>query len=968
MSWQSRVGTSWAALGRWRQPLAATGWALTALVLGILLARGLPLDRWLDRRHDLQTAALAPAAPPSAAVVVDVDEDSLRRMGPWPLRRDAYVPAADWMLRQGARAVVFGMLLVDSREGDGEFTKWLVEPGRPVILGARSVQGEGQQRPVRGAPPGCGALRWPAWQLPLWARADAEPPRLPIDRVGALSAPLDDDGVLRRLPMWQQAGDLALPALPLATWMQLHPDQSSGLHCELTADGRTALVGAGFRWPLDAGYRMLPWLARPGDKQPALPLWLLDDAAAGRLPEAEAATLAAQLRGRVVVIGSTAALGDQVLTAQGPRSGARVLAASYDAIAAGQLLLPPRPAGDALLLLVGLLPWLVTLRSRLVHQRARPRATLLAVALAGALLIAVDTLLVAQRGQLSQVGAPLAMLVLMAAAEVWRWQRQTMAEQRRLRLARAEMAAASQVKSDFLAHVSHEIRTPLNALLGAAELLAQSRLDLSQQRHVKLFTSAGQELMQMLGDLLDLSKLEVGLLTLRREPFSLADLVARQVLLFEARAQQKGLALNVRTDPDLPDAVVGDAQRLAQVLRNLLSNAVKFTSAGHVTLTIGFSKDRQRIRFEVQDTGVGIPSDRVEAVFAPYVQADDSVTPRYGGTGLGLTISRQLVEAMGGRIGLSSRESLGSVFHVELPLPATDVATAEPDSDAADRLHSTMPPPLAEQAADGLHAHHRLLVADDSAHNLVLAQAYLEGQGFAVDTAHDGSVAMRLFERTDYSVVLLDLNMPVLDGLATARAMRADEQRRRRRPALIIAQSGQIETADVQAAKAAGFDEHIGKPFSRSQLLALLARRGAIAPPTDTEATTVGGWTSQPGESRLSALSALPDSDLPAAMERIGSESLYDQVLDLATEPLMNFEHELALSLDGMPCDLDRAQRLVHNLKSTAANLGLSGLAAEARLLAQALALTVSPSEDAQLWQARVAVSQRLQGVKRALG
>ncbi len=940
--------------------------ALLALLLGGLLARALPIDAWLDRRHDLQMAALAPPPPALAALVVDVDEDSVRQLGQWPLRRDAYVPAGRWLLQHGAQAVVFGMLLVDARDGDAAFARWLADPGERVILAARSLPGEGQPLPSRPAPPGCTALRWPGWQLPIWAlpgvNGPAAGPTLPIERVGVLSTPLDADGVLRRLPSWQQAGTLALPALPLAAWLAVHEPVAAALRCRVAASGLPEIVGpGGLHWPMDADHRLLPWLARQPERQPVLPLWRLNEAASGRLPAAEQASLAEQVRGRMVFVGSTAALGDHVMTAQGLRSGAQVLAAAYDAIAESRLLTTP-PPGPPALLLVGLLPWLVTAVLGFVSQRPRPLLTLSAVLVAGLLLVAADTALLASRWQLSRISWPAAMLALMAALECWRGHRATLAEHRRLRLARAEMAAAAKVKGEFLAHVSHEIRTPLNALLGAAELLEQTRLDPTQRRYVSLFNGAGHELMQMLGDLLDLSKLEAGLLTVQRLPFSLAERVAQQVMLFEARAQQKGLTLRVRTDPDLPDTVLGDPDRLAQVLRNLLSNAVKFTSVGNVTLAVGFSQDRRRIRFEVSDTGVGIPADRIDAVFSPYVQADASVAPRYGGTGLGLAISRRLVEALGGTIGVASRESLGSTFHVELPLPRTSASPALGANRVGPRPRSAIAPVLADAATALGPTAPRLLVADDSAHNILLVEAYLEGRGYAVDAAHDGAVALRRFERGDYRVVLLDLNMPVLDGLATVRAMRGEEKRRRRRPALIIAHSGQADPTDVASALAAGFDAHLAKPYTRAQLLALLARL-----PASGAAPSAAAELSFGADSRLGAISALPDSDLPEALQRIGSAALYEQVLDVASEPLLQFEHRLALALDIVPCDLDRAQRLVHDLKSLAATMGLQGLAADARRFEQALADTVSPAEDAALARARGAVMRRLHALRDAM-
>lgn len=962
-----------------RHPVArALGRLLLAVLVGGLLAWALPLDAWLDRRQDWQLSVLAPAVAADAALVVDVDEASVRRLGAWPLRRDAYVPAGRWLIDAGAQALVFGMLLVDARTGDEAFGQWLAEARVPVLLGARSLVGDGQTGPAQPSPPGCLARAWPAWQLPLWARADGlvpgQSPGLPIDRVGALSVPLDEDNLLRRLPLWQQAGALSLPVLPLVAWQQLHP-QAGALHCAAGADGAAELrSAAGTHWPLDAGHRLQPWLPRAADLPAPLSLARLDDAAGGRLPPGEASALAQRVRGRVVFIGSSAALGDEVPSVGGARSATALLAGSYDALAHGRVLVPPQAWASALLLAVGLLP---TLAAGL-YRRPAPLAELGWIAAAVLLLLALDTAWLAWGQQLSAIGWPLAMLGSLAALALRRWRRLAQAERQRLQQARAEAEAANRVKSEFLAHVSHEIRTPLHALLGAAELLAGTRLDAQQARHVGLFQGAGQELLLMLGDLLDLSKAEAGLLPLVPQPFSLSRLVASQVLMFEARAAQKGLVLQVDADPDLPDTVVGDAGRLAQVLRNLLSNALKFTSVGSVTLAVHPVVGRAWLRFEVRDTGIGVPVDRVGQLFEAYVQADPSISQRFGGTGLGLAISRRLVEAMGGRIGVHSREGLGATFHFELPLPATSAApVATPAGRSPPPGGGPAGGPLAGRWAAralALQRPLRLLLVDDNPHALRLTQAYLDGAiaspgGPAVQivAVHDGAAALRCFEAEACDIVLMDLHMPVLDGLGAARRMREIEQRRRRAPALLVALSGDSGPAEADAALDAGFDAQLGKPCSRTQLLAVLGLQLPGAAPASAPASTGPGGTDLSDAPALQRISQLPDSNLDEAIDRLGSAQLYGQVLAAAIPPLQDFDARLAAALDTLPCDLDLAHRLAHDLKAIAATLGLPGLAADARQLELRLRDTVTPTEDADLLAARRAVAQRLAEVHGAL-
>jgi len=951
-----------ARLGRARVPVLATAWLLACLVAGGLLAWLADLDHLLDRRHDWQASTWAPPAPPRAAVVVDVDEASLRRLGVWPLRRDTYAPAGRWLQAQGARAVVFGLLLVDAREGDAEFARWLGEGGPPVLLGARSLAGEGDGRQPAGlAPLGCRTTRFDAWQLPVWARNGAEAPALPVQRVGALSAPVDPDGVLRRMALFQQAGDLVLPALPLAVWQALHPGPAQALRCVDQADGGAILqAGDAGAWPLDAQHRLRPWLAPAHDAPPTLPLWRVLAAAQGQLQADDAQALAAAVRGRVVIIGSSAQASGETLTGQGWRHSAPLLAATVDALDQGRVLAPPgRWTDHAWLLALGL-PWLAALWLGPRWTRRQPLRLLAVVLMATALLLAADTALVAVGGQLSRLGWPLAALGCMAVSLGWAWRQQALRARLALERARHEAAARARVKSDFIAQVSHEVRTPLTALMGAAELLAATPLNDGQRRYVNLFSSAGQELLQMLDDLLDLSKSEAGLLALERMPFSLTQVVAEQVALFEAKAAQKGLSLDIDTNPDLPEAVVGDPQRVAQVLRNLLANAVKFTSVGRITLVMGFGRDREHVRFEVRDTGVGIPADRLDRLFAPYSQLHEGAL-RQGGTGLGLAISRRLVELMGGRIGVQSREGLGSIFQVELPLPATAADPVPSEHLAARSRAAGDPTPLGAHGVSGL----RVLAADDNALNLMLLRAFLEGAGHVVDAVPDGAAALRLFERGGHQVVLLDLNMPVMDGVAAVRAMRAHEARRGRTPARIVAVSGEADGPSVALALAAGFDAHLAKPYTRDQLLGVVADGGELArllagsQPGALPSAANSAWTDR--------LSRLPDSNLPEAVQRMGSTALYDRVLEAAREPLLSFEDQLAQALDAMPCDLDVAHRLAHNLKTLAATLGLPGLSADARRLERALDQTVAPSHDEAVRGARAQVMARLQPVCAAL-
>jgi CheY-like chemotaxis protein len=495
------------------------------------------------------------------------------------------------------------------------------------------------------------------------------------------------------------------------------------------------------------------------------------------------------------------------------------------------------------------------------------------------------------------------------------------AERLQLERERAGAEAASRMKSEFLAHMSHEIRTPMNALLGSAELLAQTPLDERQSRHVALFQSAGASLVEILNDLLDLSKIEAGLLELHRHPFSLVDLAASQTVLFEARAAQKGLRLLTEFDPELPPVVLGDGPRLAQVLRNLLGNAVKFTHTGSVTLAVRRVPDvPSRLRFEVRDTGIGIAAAKQREIFQAFTQADSGVARAYGGTGLGLTISSRLVALMGGEIGVDSREGEGSVFHVELDLP--------PSREAPMALWAPSSPEAMGELQPGL----RLLLADDNPQNVQLVQAYLEGEGDHIDVVHDGAAAVERFRTQRYDVVLMDVQMPGMDGYRATAAIRAIERERGDAPVPVIALTANAMPGDERRSLQAGCTAHLSKPFSRAQLRRVLLRQQ----PADAAAVRpeMAAFAGSPWP--LPALAALEGFDLATALARMdGDIGLYLRVVNAAAAALGDWETRFAGALDG--ADQPLALRLAHDLKSTAATIGGTALASAAQRLESVL-------------------------------
>ncbi|MEO8154940.1 MAG: CHASE2 domain-containing protein [Rhizobacter sp.] len=871
-----------------------------ALLVSALLWFGGALNGAQTALHDLQARVFAPRAVASGVLLIDIDEPSAQRFGGWPPRRDLLAQVSASLLDAGARAVVIDLVLADPREGDAALAGVIAaHPGRVVL--AASVLPTQSLLPGAATLPGaagCPAQAWAGLLLPAASLMAAGP------RLGMVSTPTDADGLLRAWPLWHASADKVLPSLPLAALLAARGDDETMLRC---IDGE-AQLGA-LRLPIDAQGRVRPALFGRAD---AVPLRSFESAAAS--------TLAADdVRDRVIVIGASAVLGDRVQTALGPRWGPGVLAETVAALQSGGLIKPPLAGLDAIWLLLACVPVLVAVR----RGAFRPGADLAWVLAALLALVLFDAAGYAVAGQQSRVLWPASAVVAFALLSLLQWRRAMLAAQLRLEHERAAAEAASRVKSEFLAHMSHEIRTPMNALLGAAELLAQTQLDERQGRHVALFQSAGASLVEILNDLLDLSKIEAGLLELHRQPFSLVDLAANQSVLFEARASQKGLRLRTEFDPDLPPVVMGDGPRLAQVLRNLLGNAVKFTHHGSVTLAVRrVANVPNRLRFEVRDTGIGIAAPKQQEIFQAFTQADSGVERAYGGTGLGLTISHRLVALMGGVIGVDSREGEGSVFHLEIDLPTSHerpVALWAPSS-----------PDLMAELKPGL----RVLLADDNPQNVQLVQAYLEGDGHHIDVVHEGAAAVDRFRMQRYDVVLMDVQMPGMDGYRATAALRAIERERGDPPVPVIALTANAMPDDERRSLQAGCTAHLSKPFSRSQLRRALASQQ----PGDAAAVRpeIAAFASAPWP--LPGLAKLEGFDLPTALARMdGDIGLYLRVVTAATPLLAAWDEGFTRARTQIEADASHAVRMAHDLKSTAATMGAVALAEAAQRLESAL-------------------------------
>ena len=788
-----------ARIEKWPYWQRALLFALTAFLITAVFEYGDVFRQFDYALYDTHNRLHAPKVNFDDFVMIDVDEDSIAqlqpKLGAWPYDREVYALVTQWLKRMGVRAIAFDVLFAEQRKGDAAFAEALDEH---VVLAAAALPFSFERDAAYHA-----QLQNKSWgaapQTGTYALTDLTLPRASLTAratVGVVGTDIDSDGVLRRVPLTYAAYGWIVPCLGLAL---LHGGPPTAI-----AVGSGQLTLNSYRWPVSAQGEVLLRYPKNLDSLRTISFYQIALAASG---VAGLESLGASLRGKRVVIGSSsAALGDFKQTPMGRQPGVK-LQVMVAALLAGGHVLKPRSWAWELLLIGSVLLLAVAMGHPRWQSSVAVQWMVFPLVIVFVGLFATVAITVGQAiGLLFAICAGvLTHLIGLLYQQVQLFQRN-----QRLEMEKRAATRADALKSQFLSHITHELRTPLTAIMGFNNINWHGS-DLGREQRMKnseIVDRNCQHMLSLVNNLLDQAKIDAGQLTIQQHPDKLHPVI--QDVVATAEPLLRGKSVKLRTDEiDVPEFINIDAFRLRQIVLNLLSNAIKFTEKGEISVVSAWHDGELTI--SVIDTGPGMPGETVKRLFTAFQQADAGVAARHGGTGLGLTISRNLARLMGGDITVRSTLGQGTVFKVTLA--AARVAAYGVERRAQQRAE--------ESVSNVLHG--TVLVAEDMPDTRALVVRHLEQLGLTVLQAENGEQAIEIALAKRPDVVLMDMEMPVVAGAEATRTLRMCGF-----SAPILALTAQKGEEGRLRALAAGCNGLIEKPLTRSSLLVPLAT--ALAP------------------------------------------------------------------------------------------------------------------------------------------